>query len=163
MVISIIVALAENGVIGYKNKLPWHLPTDLKRFKKLTTGHHVLMGLTTFNSIGKPLPDRTNIVLSDVKNQKINGCIVVNSLEDGINYAKDNNEREMFIIGGASVYKQTIDLANKLYLTFISHKFKGDTYFPKIDKAVWKETSRIKNKSDKNNLFDFDFVVYKRR
>ncbi len=88
MIISIIVAVAENNVIGYKNKLPWHLPEDLKRFKGLTTGHHVLMGLTTYKSIGKSLPNRTNIVLSDVKHQKINGCFVVNSLEDGINYAK---------------------------------------------------------------------------
>ena len=127
--ISIICALDKNRAIGKDNRLLWNIPEDLKRFKKLTTGHPVIMGQKTFDSIGKPLPGRTNIVLNrdDVK---ISGTIIVHSIKKAIEVAKKIDNDEIFIIGGGSVYAQTIDLADKLYLTLVEGNFDADTYFP---------------------------------
>ncbi|MBN1168487.1 dihydrofolate reductase [Candidatus Woesebacteria bacterium] len=161
--ISLIAAVSENNVVGSKGKIPWYLPADFAYFKKITTGHHVVMGQTTYNSIGKPLPERKNIVLTYNKDLLIEGCVVKNSIEDAIEHANKNKEKELFIIGGASVYKQTISIADKLYITEVHSSFEGDTFFPPIDNEKWKEVSRKKNKKDDKNKYDYSFVVYKRK
>lgn len=136
MGISIIVAVAENGVIGGGNKLLWHIPDDLKRFKQITSGHSVIMGRKTFESIGKPLPNRRNIVISRNPNIDIQGVEVANSLEDAL--AMTQNETEVFIIGGGEIYKQALPLASKLYLTRVHKKYEGDTDFPEIVEHDWR-------------------------
>jgi dihydrofolate reductase len=163
MKISIIVAIAENNVIGNKNALPWHLPADLKHFKKITTGHTVIMGQNTYESIGKPLPQRKNIVLSFDKRYRAPGCIVVHSVEESIRAASTEKEKEVFIIGGASIYKQTIGIADKLYITKVHHKFAGDVFFPEIDMSKWKTISSEKHKSDELNPYDYEFCVFLKR
>ncbi|MFC0184580.1 dihydrofolate reductase [Pseudarcicella hirudinis] len=158
MKLSIVVAVAENGVIGHENQLIWHLPKDLKIFKNLTTGHPIIMGRKTFDSIGKPLPNRTSIIVSRNKELAINGCIVVNSVEEAIEEAKKIEEEEAFIIGGAELYKLSLPNVDKIYLSEVKHSFAGDTFFPEIDKTVWKEISRETYLKDEKNLYDFDFV-----
>lgn len=125
--ISIIAAISENRVIGNNNKLLWHIPEDFARFKKITSGHPVIMGRKTYESIGKPLSDRTNIIITRDENYKTEGCLVVHSLEEAIRLAKG---KKIFIIGGGQIYKQAISLADKLYLTVIKKNFTGDAYFP---------------------------------
>lgn len=159
MKISIIVAVAENNIIGYKNKLPWHLPADLANFKKITTRHHVVMGQRTFESIGKPLPGRKIIILSDEPRYKQKGCKIAHSINEAIQIAKKADEKELIIAGGASIYKQFLSIADKIYLTKIGQRFNGDAYFPKIDRGKWKETSKKTYKKGKNNLFDFEFIT----
>lgn len=158
MKLSIVVAVAENGVIGHENQLIWHLPKDLKIFKNLTTGHPIIMGRKTFDSIGKPLPNRTSIIVSRNKELAINGCIVVNSVEEAIEEAKKIEEEEAFVIGGAELYKLSLPNVDKIYLSEVKHSFAGDTFFPEIDKTVWKEISRETYLKDEKNLYDFDFV-----
>jgi dihydrofolate reductase len=158
--ITIIAAIAENNALGKDNKLIWHLPADLKRFKKVTLNHHIIMGRKTFESLGKPLPNRTNIVITRNKDYTANGCVVVNSLQEAIKAAKE--DKDPFILGGAEIYKQAILIADKLDLTFVHHKFEADVFFPEINKTVWKETSREDYKADNNNKFDFSFVTFER-
>jgi len=136
MVISIIVAISENGVIGKNNQLLWHISDDLKRFKRLTTGHTVIMGRKTFESIGKPLPNRRNIVVSRGEGVKFNGCEVARSLTDALEIASTDDE--VFIIGGGEVYRQALPLAGKIYLTLVHANFEGDTFFPSINPQEWK-------------------------
>ncbi|OGM14487.1 hypothetical protein A3A76_05810 [Candidatus Woesebacteria bacterium RIFCSPLOWO2_01_FULL_39_23] len=163
MKVSIIVAVAENNVIGAKNKLPWYLPADLKHFKELTTGHHILMGQKTYESIGKPLPDRVNIILSEDPNYHAKECIVVNSINEGVELAKSENEHEFFIIGGASVYKQMLPFTDKIYMTKIHNNFDGDVYFPNIDDKNWREISKESHTKDDKNPFDYDFIILEKR
>jgi dihydrofolate reductase len=159
MTISIIAAMAENGLIGKANSLPWHLPADLKHFKELTLNKAVLMGEKTFFSIGKPLKDRLNIVLSDNPVFEPSGCLLARSIEQAINLAKEKNVEELMVIGGASVYKQFLPLADKMYLTVIKGDFEGDIYFPKYDKSQWQEVSRQKNQPDEKNPYSYDFIT----
>ena len=159
--LSIIVAASRNGVIGANNKLPWHLPADLKRFKQLTMGHPILMGRRTYESIGKPLPGRTNIVITRQKDFQCCGTTVAHSLEEALQMcdrgataqrskemvalplsADHENEKEAFVIGGAEIFKQALPFADRIYLTRINQDFKGDTVLFEIDPAVWKETFR---------------------
>lgn len=163
MIISIIAAASDNNVIGNKGKIPWHLPVDFKHFKKITSGHHVVMGQLTHESLGKALPDRVNIVLSKDKVYECNGCVVVDSLEEALDFARKAGESEVFIIGGGSVYKQTIPLASKIYLTRVHVKLSGDTFFPNINKLKWKEVSHEAHRPDKKNPYPFDFCVYERK
>lgn len=128
--ISIIVAIAKNRAIGKDNKLLWHIPNDLRRFKEITTGHTVIMGRKTHESIGKPLPNRTNIIITRNNDYKADGCIICKSLEDAIKFSKERQESEAFIIGGGEIYNQAINLADKLYLTLVEGDFEADTYFP---------------------------------
>jgi len=128
--ISIICALAGNGAIGKDNKLLWHIPEDLKRFKDLTMGKPLIMGRKTFESIGKPLPGRTNIIVTKDPNYKAAGCLVCDSLEKAIDQAKGINNEEVFIIGGGQIYHQSISLADKLYLTLVAGEYEADTFFP---------------------------------
>ena len=140
MIVSIIAAVSRNGVIGAGGKLPWHLPADFKRFKELTMGHPILMGRKTFESIGKPLPGRTNIVITRQKDFACCGALTTGSLEEALRICE--KEAEVFVIGGAEIYKEALPLADRIYLTRIEQGFEGDTFLPEINPAVWKETSR---------------------
>lgn len=161
MKISIIVAVAKNNVIGYKNQLPWYIPEDLKRFKKITSHHHIVMGQKTFESIGKPLPNRTNIILTDNPDFKSKGCVSVHSIEEAIKVAKNNGESEMIVIGGASVYEQFLPISSKIYLTKINKNYMGDRFFPRLDSKVWK-IAKSKAKKDKNIGMNYTFQVLER-
>ena len=165
MIISLIAAVSENNVIGKNNDLPWHLPADMKYFRDTTMGHCVIMGRKNYDSIPlkyRPLEGRTNIVVTRQKNFKAEGCIVVNSVEDAMTEAKKKNETEVFIIGGADIYMQTIDVADKLYITHINHTFEGDAFFPKIDSDRWKKTMQTYIQPDEKNKFPFSFCVYEK-
>jgi dihydrofolate reductase len=165
MIISQIAAVASNGVIGKNNDLPWRLPDDMKFFMETTKGHHVIMGRKNYDSLldkFKPLPNRTNIVVTRQKNLNAPGCIVVNDIDKSIAIAKENGEKEAFIIGGAEIYKMTLPVSNKLYLTEIEAEVDGDTYFPEFDRNEWKETSRVHHPADARHKFAFDFVIYER-
>ena len=140
--------MGKNRVIGKNNSIPWKLPADMKRFKELTTGKPVVMGRKTFKSIGKVLPNRTNIVITHDKNYKVKDCIVVHSVDEALK-AADRNE-EVMIIGGAQIYKEFIPIANKMYLTLIDEDFEGDSYFPEYNKDEWKEVHREEYKNDKH-------------
>ncbi|MBU1202921.1 dihydrofolate reductase [Patescibacteria group bacterium] len=133
MTISLIAAIARDRGIGYKNKLLVHLPPDLQHFKKITQGHMVIMGQTTYQSMGKALPNRQNIVLTLDKDWKVDDAVVLHSIEEAIEYAKASGDDEIFFIGGASIYRQSIKYADKLYLTIIDKTFEADTYFPEYD------------------------------
>ncbi|MCK4561753.1 MAG: dihydrofolate reductase [Flavobacteriaceae bacterium] len=156
--ITIIAAVAKNNALGKDNQLIWHLPADLKRFKKVTLGHHIIMGRKTFESLGKPLPNRTTIIITRNTNYLAEGCIIVNSLDEAINAAKaDENP---FILGGAEIYKQALEIADVLDLTFVHYEFEADAFFPKIDFSNWKEVSREDFKADDKNKYNYSFVKY---
>jgi dihydrofolate reductase len=163
MNLSIIVAIGEGNVIGKQNGLPWYLPADLKHFKTLTNGHVVIMGRKTFESIGKPLPNRVNIVLARETNYKPGGCFVARSLDEAFALPHVQNDSEAFIIGGGEIFRQTIDTVSKLYVTEVHHQFHGDIFFPVIDPAIWKEISRERGMQDEKNQYEHYFVVYERR
>lgn len=137
MKLSMIVAVADNGVIGKDNSLPWRLSADLKRFKSLTTGHHLLMGRKTFQSIGRPLPNRTTIVLSRGAPELPDGVLSASSLAEAIDIAKEAGETEAFVAGGATIYRDALSLADRLYLTRVQGEFEGDTRFPDWDRRKW--------------------------
>lgn len=158
MNISLIVAIAQNGIIGGENKLIWYLPDDLKRFKHLTTGHPIIMGRKTFESIGKPLPNRISIVITRNKNWSFEGVIVVNSVEDAIQEAKQTGTDEVFVIGGAEIYKFSLPIVNKIYLTEVKGDFEGDTYFVIPHMEEWIEISRVPHSIDEKHVVSFDFV-----
>jgi len=158
MTISLIVAVSRNGVIGANNKLPWHLPADLKRFKQLTMGHPILMGRKTFESIGKPLSGRTNIVITRQKEFQCCGTTVVHSVEEAL--LDHENEKEAFVIGGAEIFRQALPFADRIYLTRIEKDFEGDTKLFEIDPAVWKETSR---EEFLNDPLPHTFLTYERK
>jgi len=158
--LTIIAAIANNNVLGKDNQLIWHLPADLKRFKQTTSGHAVIMGRKTFDSLGKALPNRTNIIVTRNKNYSATGCIMAHSLTEAITLAKaDDNP---FILGGAEIYKQAIAVADVLDLTFVHHTFEGDAFFPEIDTNIWKETLRQDCKADAKNKYDYSFVRFVR-
>ncbi|HOP04329.1 MAG TPA: dihydrofolate reductase [Tenuifilaceae bacterium] len=159
--ISIIVAIAENNVIGKNNQLIWHISEDLKRFKLLTTGHCIIMGRKTFESIGKALPKRTNIVVSRNEKYRAEGCQVVNSLETALGLCP--NYDEVFIIGGGELYREALPLAKKLYITRIHRAYEGDTYFPEIDENTWIAESIERKKPADSSEPEYTFVNYVRR
>jgi dihydrofolate reductase len=159
--ISAIAAMSENHVIGDHNELPWYLPADLKHFKTLTTGHPILMGRKTYESIGMPLPNRTNIILTRNPDFKAPECLVVQSIEEAVERASTNHD-EIFIIGGADVYKQLLPTVDRLYLTIVHYTFEGDAYFPEINPSEWKESSRIRHEADDDNDYAYSFVIYDR-
>ena len=154
-------AIAANNALGKDNQLIWYLPADLKRFKKTTLNHAVIMGRKTYESLGKPLPNRTNIIITRDKNYKVEGCVVVNSLKEALKAAAEVDENP-FILGGAEIYKQAMPFTDKLDITFIHHQFEADVFFPEIDKAIWKETSREDFKADENNKYNYSFVTFER-
>jgi len=161
--VSIIVALAKKNVIGANNKLLWHLPADLKHFKHTTTGHTLIMGRKTYESIGRPLPGRRTIVVT--KNPKFSGegFEVARSLEQAFETAKHSNQ--IFVVGGAQIYQQSINLPslNHLIVTEVDASFEGDAFFPKIDKRKWKMIERVDHKADERNPYNYSFLTYQRR
>lgn len=158
MSIALIVATDQQHGIGANNQLIWHLPADLKYFKQLTTGHAIIMGRKTYDSIGKPLPNRHNIVITRNKTWQAQGVTVVHSLQEAVNLCKNENS---FIIGGAEIYNQALHFAEILFVTQVHETFKiADTFFPKIDFNIWQEIARIKNMKDQKHDYDFDFVTY---
>lgn len=165
MIISLIVAVAENNVIGKDNNLPWHLPADMKYFRDTTLGHCVIMGRRNYDSIPlkyRPLDKRTNIIVTRQQDFKADSCIVVHSVEEAISEAKRENESEVFIIGGADIYKQTLGIADKVYYTKIHHSFDGDAFFPVVDGRKWKLASRKEIAADQKNKFPFSICVYEK-
>lgn len=164
MKISMIAAMGKNRVIGLDNKMPWHLPADLQWFKKVTLGSPIIMGRKTYDSIGRPLPGRLNIILSRNKNLKIEGCSVVNSLDAAIQLAKesDNTKDEIFITGGSHLYNKFVSKADRLYLTLIDEEFEGDTYFPDYTEFNWENVSEIFNSSDDKNPHSYTFLTLDR-
>lgn len=162
MIKSIIAAVAENNVIGKDNDLVWHLPADLKYFKETTKGHFIMMGRKTFESFGKPLPNRTHIIITRDESYTYPGCYVVHNLEDAYKIAEENNRSEIFILGGAEIYRQSIDHADRLYITEIKASFDGDTFFPEINKNKWKEVERSDFEPDEKNKYPYSFVRYER-
>ena len=159
--LSIIVAVAENNVIGKDNDLIWHLPGDLKHFKETTTGHYVIQGRKTYESCGRPLPNRTNVIITRDKNYKADGCIVVHSLEQAISEAK--NDPEAFIIGGGKIYEQALSLVDRIYLTKVHHLFEGDTFFPEINNDEWIEVDRRDFEPDEKNKYAFTILILDRK
>lgn len=162
-IISAIVAMSENHVIGVDNQLPWHLPSDLQHFKSLTTGHPILMGRKTYESIGRPLPNRTNIVITRDASFSAPGCVVVTSIGEAIAHAKAKNSPEIFIIGGAEVYKQLLPVIQRIYLTVVHDEFEGDAFFPDLDSRVWKQVKREAHEADDKNEFPFSFITLERK
>ncbi len=157
--ISLLFAMGKNHVIGKNNDLPWRLPEDLKWFKQVSTGHTVIMGRKTFESIGKPLPNRKNIIVTNDKEYKAEGCIVTHSIEEALQQDGD----ETIVIGGAKIYEQVLDDADRLYMTYIDEEFEGDTFFPEYDESEWELTSKEKGIKDEKNPYDYYFCVYDRK
>ena len=158
MIVSIIVAVAENWVIGMNNKLIWHLSDDLKNFKKITSGHFIIMGRKTYESIGKPLPGRINIILTKNKEYEAEGCVVLDSVESALAYCIKRNQDEIFIIGGEQVYRDVFDKADKIYLTRVHASPEGDAFFPTIDLSKWKEKAHVSMRKNEKNDFDFEII-----
>ena len=161
--ISIIVAIAENNVIGKDNTLIWHLPADMKFFKEKTTGHCIITGRKNYESIPekfRPLPNRTNIVITRQTNYNAAGALVVGSIEEALKTATATGDDEIFIIGGAEIYKQCLNLVDRVYLTQIHQLFEGDAFFPELDSSKWKETHRTKGITDEKNKYDYDFLIF---
>lgn len=156
--ITIIAAAAENNALGKDNQLVWHLPNDFKRFKEITSGHYIIMGRKTFESFPKPLPNRTHIIITRQKNYKVENCIVVNSIEKAIEACPKNET--IFIIGGAEIYNQSINLADKIELTRVHANFEADAYFPEIDLNKWKLVFEDYHSKDEKHNFDFTFQTY---
>ena len=167
MRVSIIAAIAENGVIGLHGNLPWQIPEDLKYFKKITMGAAIIMGRKTFESIGKPLPGRTNIVITRNQNFIFENADIAYDLESSIKIANresfKNNINEMFIIGGAQIYSLALEKTDRLYITEIHSEVKGDTWFPILDNNAWTEISRKRFKSKKINEPEYSFVIHDRK
>ena len=161
--LSIIVAVAKNNVIGKDNKLIWHLPEDLKRFKQITTGKNIIMGRKTFESLGRVLPNRKHIILCndmemDIDNENVEILDDISKLDKYINSGEEN-----FVIGGATIYKLLMPYVNKLYITKINHDFEGDVYFPEIKETEWKEISKEKGLKNDENPYDYEYITYVRK
>ena len=159
--VSIIAAIADNLAIGKNNKLPWHLPADLKHFKQLTTGHAVVMGKRTFESLPNgPLPNRKNIVLTSIPEGDFDKYYEATSIKDALDLCE--HEDEVFIIGGASIFSQAIKMVDNMYITWVHANFEADTFFPKINLKVWKEISREEFNADEQNPYPYTFCEYER-
>lgn len=161
MKISIVVAAAENGVIGKDNQLLWKLSSDLKRFKNITTGHYILMGRKTFESIGKPLPNRTSLIISRNFECDFENCYVFKTISDAIIYAAQQGQEEIFVVGGGEIYKQTMTLANTIHLTIVHTEIEGDTHF-EYDDSNWKVLHSEFIPKDEKNEFDSTYIILER-
>jgi dihydrofolate reductase len=164
MKVALIAAFAQNLVVGINNSLPWHLPEDLKYFKRTTSGKAIIMGRKTYESIGRPLPNRTNIVISRNPDFSAEGVVMVASIEEAIKHAESvntiNGVDEVMIIGGAAIYQASLPMADRLYLTHVHANVEGDAYFPKVDFDQWKEVAREDFNKDESNPYDYSFSVY---
>ncbi len=161
MSLSLIVAMAQNRTIGVNNTLPWRCPEDMKHFKALTMGHHMIMGRKTFDSIGKPLPGRTTVVVTRNSDLEIEGCQIAHSLHAAI--AACAGDDEIFIVGGAELYRQAIALVDTLYITEVQKDVDGDAHFPEFDREAWQETSRVVAEQTTPQPLNFHFVTYRRK
>lgn len=167
MIISLIVAIAENNAIGKDNDLLWRLPNDMQYFKTKTLHHHIVTGRKNYISIPpkfRPLVDRTNIVLTHQTNFQEKNCVILHSLEDAIEYAKSNNEEELFIIGGGQIYHEALSkkLIDKMYITHVSQTFEADTFFPEIDLQLFQKTNEEFHEADEKHSYSYSFVVYEK-
>lgn len=165
MIVSLIAAHARNRAIGKNNDLPWRLPNDMRYFMETTQGHCVIMGRKNYESLPhkyRPLANRTNIVVTRQSNFEALGCVVVHSFADALQEAKQRNETEVFVIGGAEIYTQALPVADRLYLTEIDAAVEGDNFFPVVDYAAYKEVSRKHHAADVKHAYAFDFVIYER-
>ena len=158
MKISLIVAMTPDRVIGINNTLPWHLPAELQNFRKLTMGHPIIMGRKTYDSINRPLPGRQNIVITTNRDYKKEGVDIVYSVEEAL--AQCQNTDEAFIIGGAKIFEETIQKADRMYLTWVHANVKGDVFFPEINFNEWKEIEKTSRPADEKNLYAYDVVIY---
>ncbi|MCI5081926.1 MAG: dihydrofolate reductase [Saprospiraceae bacterium] len=163
MLVSAIVATAHNNVIGKDNDIPWYLPADLKYFKKKTLHHHIIMGRKTYQSIGRPLPKRTNVIITRDPFFIASNCIVKSSLEEALEAAHDNGEEEAFIIGGGMIYELSQSYWDRVYLTEVDLKVEGDIYFPKLDLEKWKLVSSEAHEADEKNEFNYTFKLFERK
>lgn len=163
MIVSAIVAMSRNGVIGKDNQIPWYLPADLKYFKKTTLGHHVIMGRKSFESIGRPLPNRTNIVITRDPFFVATGCIIAHSVEEALQIAEANGEEEVFIIGGGEIYRQSWPYLDRIYLTKVETEVDGDVFFPLIDENDWEEIASESHQADEKNPFDYTFLILEKK
>ena len=159
--LAIIVAMAQNHTIGINNTLPWRIPEDLRHFKALTMGHHMIMGRKTFDSIGKPLPSRTTVVVTRDRNLKIDGCIMAHSLEEAM--AACAGDEQVFLVGGAELYTQMLPLADTLYITEIQQSVEGDAHFPAFNRDAWQEVSREIRQQETPQPLEYHFVTYRRK
>ena len=159
---SIIVAMDQNGGIGTENRLPWHFPADLRRFKELTMGHHLIMGRNTYESIGRPLPGRKMIVLSRDPGYQPDGCLKALSLVQAFSIAQASGEDEVFICGGATVYREALEAADRLYLTRIHAKYQTDASFPDWDPSNWNRLSIENHAADEKHAYPFSFIIYEK-
>jgi dihydrofolate reductase len=162
VIISLIVAMDEKRGIGKAGKLPWRLSADLKRFREITMGHHLVVGRKTFESIGKPLPGRQTIVVTRQAGFESEGCLVTSSIQDALALAQGRGETETFVIGGAEIYAQTLDLADRVYLTQVHAEVDADTFFPELNQEVWTETQIRFQPADDNNQYPFTFRLLER-
>lgn len=162
MIISAIVAVAKNGVIGKDNQIPWYLPADLAYFKRTTLGHCILMGRKSFRSIGRPLPKRTNIVITRDPYFTADGVLVAHSLEEALGMAFDAGEIEAFVIGGGVLYEESKDLWDRIYLTEVEAEPEGDVFFPALDSSEWREVWQERHSADEKNEFAYTFRVLER-
>ena len=165
MIVSAIVALGNNQVIGKDNDLPWYLPADLKHFKKTTLDHHIIMGRKCFESIGKPLPKRTNIILTRNPYYVVSNCIVCSSINESLEIALDNKESEAFIIGGGEIYKAALPLLDRLYLTKVDVDIEDNgslVHFPEVDFSEWKLIQEEKNEPDEKNKYSYTFQTFEK-
>lgn len=159
---TIIAAIGKNNELGNNNNLLWHLPDDLKHFKTLTAGFPVIMGRKTYESIGRPLPNRTNIVVSKKENWFEEGILIVGTIKEAIKFAKKINEN-IFIMGGGEIYKQTIDFADRLEITAVDAEIQADTFFPKIDEKIWIKTKNVFHPMDEKHQYNFTFETYEKK
>ena len=162
MIVSAIVAMTSDRIIGFENQIPWYLSSDLKYFKKQTLGHHILMGRKCFESMGNPLPGRTNIIVTRDPYFIVSNCLIAHSIEEGILMAQKNNEKEIFIIGGGEIYQQSLHLWHRLYVTRVDYPCTGDTFFPDINYDEWKLISKEDHSADEKNKMNYTFLVYEK-
>lgn len=161
--LKILVAFDENRVIGKNNALIWHLPADLKRFKALTTGHVIIMGRKTFESIGKPLPNRTTIVISRQHDLQIDGVILAHSVDEAILKAKSLTREDIYIVGGAEIYALSLPVADQILVTQLHDIFEGDAFFPEISPDMWDVTEKERGVTDEQNAYQYSYITYSRK
>ncbi|ARI77311.1 dihydrofolate reductase [Halobacillus mangrovi] len=160
--ISFIFAMDKNRLIGKENDLPWHIPNDFKFFKDMTWGKTIIMGRKTFESFGKPLPEREHIVITSNREYNREGCKVIHSINEILQLEKNQPDKEWFVIGGSVLFEKMLPYADRMYLTYIDHAFEGDTHFPEYDESEWKLISETKGKMDDKNPYDYYFRTYDR-
>lgn len=160
--ISLLVAMDKNRAIGVNNQLPWHLPEDLKVFKRITMGHPIIMGRKTHESIGRVLPGRENIVLTRKQNYSAPGCTIIHSVDDIKKLNAERKDEELFVIGGAELFNHVLDFSDRLYITLIEDEFEGDTFFPEINQNVWNLVSKEKGIKDEKNPYNYYFMIYEK-